>query len=148
MIPHDSKALAFGHTNITLAITVHCIDHCSLFTVHFELCLFKGGCPLSFSSGLLSQREFLVVRLSLREFLTFLLPYKACNLSQFLSLVTVYLLTTYIHYYYCKCDVLFSIKSIFSSSTFSFMFIILFVATATLDGLPPYRTVLNCFHSL
>ena len=28
------------------------------------------------------------------------------------------------------------------------MFIILFVATATLDGLPPYRTVLNCFHLL
>ena len=143
MIPHDSKALAFGHTNITLAITVHCTNHCSLYTIHFELCLFKGGCPLSFSSGLLSQREFLVVRLSLREFLTSLLPYKACNLSQFLSLVTVYLLTTCNHYYYCKCDVLFSITSIFS-----FMFIILFVATATLDGLPPSRTVLNCFHLL
>ena len=28
------------------------------------------------------------------------------------------------------------------------MFIILLVATATLDGLPPYRTVLNCFHLL
>ena len=26
------------------------------------------------------------------------------------------------------------------------MFITLLVATATLDGLPPYRTVLNCFH--
>ena len=145
MIPHVSKA--FCHTNITLAITVHCTDHCSLFTIHFALCLFKGRCPLSlelsFSSGLLSQREFLVVRLSLREFLTSLLPYKACNLSQFLSLVTVYLLTTCIHYYYCKCDILFSITSIFS-----FMFIILFVATATLDGLPPYRTDLNCFHLL
>ena len=57
-------------------------------------------------------------------------------------------MTTCIHYYYCKCDVLFSITSIFNSSTFSFMFIILFVATATLDGLPLYRTVLNCFHSL
>ena len=32
------------------------------------------------------------------------------------------------------------------TSIFSFMFIILLVATATLDGLPPYRTVLNCFH--
>ena len=148
MIPHDSKALAFGHTNITLAITIHCTDHCSLFTIHFELCLFKGGCPLSFNSGLLSQRDFLVVRLSLREFFAFLLPYKAYNLSQFLRLVTIYLLTTCIHYYYCKCDVLFSITSIFNSSTFSFMFIILFVATATLDGLPLYRTVLNCFHSL
>ena len=141
MIPHDSKA--FGHTNITFAITIHYTDHCSLFTIHFELCLFKGGCPLSFSSGLLSQREFLVVRLSLREFLASLLPYKACNLSQFLSLVTVYLLTTCNHYYYYKCDVLFPITSIFS-----FMFIILFVATATLDGLPPYQTVLNCFHLL
>ena len=28
------------------------------------------------------------------------------------------------------------------------MFITLLVATATLDGLPPYRTVLNCFHLL
>ena len=28
------------------------------------------------------------------------------------------------------------------------MFIILFVATATLDRLPPYRSVLNCFHLL
>ena len=28
------------------------------------------------------------------------------------------------------------------------MFIILLVATATLDGLPPYQTVLNCFHLL
>ena len=44
------------------------------------------------------------------------------------------------YYYYCKC-VLFSITSIFN-----FMFIILLVATATLDGLSPYRTVLNCFH--
>ena len=26
------------------------------------------------------------------------------------------------------------------------MFITLFVATTTLDGLPPYRMVLNCFH--
>ena len=97
----------------------------------------------SLSSCLLSQREFLVVRLSLTEFLTSLLPYKACNLSQFLGLVTVYLLTTCNHYYYCKCDVLFSITSIFG-----FMFIILFVATATLDGLPSYRTVLNYFHLL
>ena len=47
------------------------------------------------------------------------------------------------HYYYCKCVVLFSITSIFS-----FMFIILLVTTVTLDGLPPYRTVLNCFHLL
>ena len=45
MISHDSKA--FGHTNITV--------HFLLFTctIHFKLCLFKGGCPLSFSSGLL-----------------------------------------------------------------------------------------------
>ena len=57
-------------------------------------------------------------------------------------------MTTCIHYYYCKCDVLFSITSIFSSSIFSFMFSILFVATATLDGLLSYRTVLNCFHWL
>ena len=28
------------------------------------------------------------------------------------------------------------------------MFIILLVATATLDGLPPSRMVLNCFHLL
>ena len=34
------------------------------------------------------------------------------------------------------------------TSIFSFMFIILLVATATLDGLPPYRTVLNCFYLL
>ena len=68
---------------------------------------------ISFTSGLLSQREFLVVRLSLREFLASLLPYKVCNLSQFLSLVTVYLLTTCNHYYYCKCDVLFSINKYF-----------------------------------
>ena len=34
------------------------------------------------------------------------------------------------------------------TSIFSFMFITLLVATATLDGLPPYRTVLNCFHLL
>ena len=47
------------------------------------------------------------------------------------------------HYYYCKCFILLSITSIFS-----FMFIILLVATATLDGLPPSRTVLNCFHLL
>ena len=37
--------------------------------------------------------------------------------------------------------ILLSIGSIFSS-----MFITLFVATTTLDGLPPYRMVLNCFH--
>ena len=49
----------------------------------------------------------------------------------------------YIYIYIYKCDVLFSITSIFN-----FMFIILFVATATLDGLPPYRTVLNYFHLL
>ena len=47
------------------------------------------------------------------------------------------------YYYYCKCVILFSITSIFI-----FIFIILLVATATLDGLPPYRTVLNCFHLL
>ena len=46
------------------------------------------------------------------------------------------------YYYYCKC-VLFSITSIFS-----FMFIILLVVTATLNELPPYRMVLNCFHLL
>ena len=34
------------------------------------------------------------------------------------------------------------------TSIFSFMFITLLVATATLDGLLPYRTVLNCFHLL
>ena len=39
--------------------------------------------------------------------------------------------------------ILLSIRSIFSS-----MFITLLVATTTLDGLPPYRTVLNCFHLL
>ena len=53
--------------------------------------------------------------LSLREFLAFLLslfPYKACNQNQLPSLVTVYLLTSYNHYY-CKCVVLFSITSIF-----------------------------------
>ena len=53
------------------------------------------------------------------------------------------LLTTCNHYYYCKCVVLFSITTIFS-----FMLIILLVATTTLDGLPPSRTVLNCFHLL
>ena len=37
--------------------------------------------------------------------------------------------------------ILLSIRSIFSS-----MFITLLVATTTLDGLPPYRMVLNCFH--
>ena len=37
--------------------------------------------------------------------------------------------------------ILLSIISIFSS-----IFITLLVATATLDGLPPYRIVLNCFH--
>ena len=47
------------------------------------------------------------------------------------------------YYYYCKCVILFSITSIFI-----FMFIILLVATATMDGLPPYRTVLNCFYLL
>ena len=52
-------------------------------------------------------------------------------------------MTTCNHYYYCKCVVLFSITTIFS-----FMLIILFVATATLDELPPYWTVLNCFHLL
>ena len=52
-------------------------------------------------------------------------------------------MTTCNHYYYCKCVVLFSITRIFI-----FIFIILFVATAILDGLPPYRTVLNCFHLL
>ena len=52
-------------------------------------------------------------------------------------------MTTCNHYYYCKCFILLSITSIFS-----FMFIILLVATATLDGLPSYRTVLNCFHLL
>ena len=52
-------------------------------------------------------------------------------------------MTTCNHYYYCKCFILLSITSIFS-----FMFIILLVATATLDGLPPYWTVLNCFHLL
>ena len=44
---------------------------------------------------------------------------------------------------YCMCFVLLSITSIFS-----FMFIILLVATATLDRLLSYRTVLNCFHLL
>ena len=34
------------------------------------------------------------------------------------------------------------------TSIFSFIFITLLVATATLDGLPPYRTVLSCFHLL
>ena len=40
LIPKDSKAYdshdfrAFGHTNITLTITVHCTDHCSFFTIH------------------------------------------------------------------------------------------------------------------
>ena len=34
------------------------------------------------------------------------------------------------------------------TSIFNFMFIILLVATSTLDELPPYRTVLNCFHLL
>ena len=52
-------------------------------------------------------------------------------------------MTTCNHYYYCKCLILLSITSIFS-----FIFIILLVATATLDGLPPSRTVLNCFHLL
>ena len=52
-------------------------------------------------------------------------------------------MTTCNHYYYCKCVVLFSIASIFS-----FMFIILLVATATLDGLPPSQMVLNCFQLL
>ena len=52
-------------------------------------------------------------------------------------------MTTCNQYYYCNCVVLFSITNIFS-----FMFIILLVATATLDGLPPYRTVLNYFHLL
>ena len=52
-------------------------------------------------------------------------------------------MTTCNHYYYCKCVVLFLITSIFS-----FMFIILLVATATLDGLPPSQMVLNCFQLL
>ena len=141
MIPHVSEA--FGHTNITLAITIHCTDYCSLFTIHFELCLFKEGCPLSFSSDLLSQREFLVVRLSLREFFASLLPHKACNQFQFLNLVTVYLLTTCNHYqYYYKC-VLFSITSIFS-----FMFIIPTYCYRHLGWIRSYWTVLNCFHLL
>ena len=52
-------------------------------------------------------------------------------------------MTTCNHYYYYKCFILLSITIIFS-----FMFIILLVATATLDELPPSRTVLNCFHLL
>ena len=67
----------------------------------------------SFGSGLLSQREFSLMSLSQRDFLTSLLPYKTCNQFQFLSLVTVYLLTTCNHYYYCKCFILLSITSIF-----------------------------------
>ena len=62
LVPKDSKDFdsrdfgAFAHTdiNITLTITVYCTDHCSIFTIHLYLCLFKGGCPLSFTSGLLS----------------------------------------------------------------------------------------------
>ena len=52
-------------------------------------------------------------------------------------------MTTCNHYYYCKCFILLSITSIFN-----FIFIILLVATATLDELPPSRTVLNCLHLL
>ena len=120
-------------------VTIHWYYSPLLFTPKF--CLFKGGCPLYLIKCFLCLvqdfffRESFLLRAFLCEnilaytsYSTKLVTPKPCNNFQTCN------------HYYCKCLILLSI-----TSNFSIMFatcIILFVATATLVGLPPSRTVL------